>query len=54
MVSARAGYEEMFPGDCGKWKMEAFKDISSKYENDVLIDVNSDIYQFDLFRRFEY
>ena len=29
----------MFPGDCGKWKIEAFKDIRSKYENDVFTNL---------------
>lgn len=37
VVSARAGYEEQFPGECGKWKIEAFKDISAKYDNEVRI-----------------
>lgn len=36
VVSARAGYENLFPGECGKWKIEAFRDISAKYENDVM------------------
>ncbi|CAD8163837.1 unnamed protein product [Paramecium octaurelia] len=39
VISARHGYEEMFPGDCGKWKIEAFKDIRSKYENDVFTNL---------------
>ncbi|CAD8077731.1 unnamed protein product [Paramecium sonneborni] len=39
VISARHGYEDMFPGDCGKWKIEAFKDIRSKYENDVFTNL---------------
>lgn len=39
VISARHGYEELFPGDCGKWKIEAFKGIRSKYENDVFTNL---------------
>ena len=33
MISARAGYEDLFPGDCSKWKVEAFKDIKKKFDD---------------------
>lgn len=54
VVSARAGYEEIFPGECGKWKIEAFKDIRAKYESDVNSKQILDIYKFNLPRRFKY
>jgi len=54
VVSARAGYEEMFPGECGKWKIEAFKDIRAKYESDVYNILIIDIYKSNLSWRFKY
>lgn len=35
VISARAGYEDQFPGECSKWKVEAFKDIKTKFNSDV-------------------
>lgn len=35
VISARAGYEDLFPGDCGKWKIEAFKDIRARFDCEV-------------------
>ncbi len=47
VISARFGYEEMFPGilnifkqiigDCRMWKVEAFKDIKKDFNEDVKI-----------------
>ena len=27
VISARSGFEDIYPGDCYKWKIEAFKSI---------------------------
>lgn len=35
VISARHGYEDSFPGDCSKWKVEAFKDIKKHFDNNV-------------------
>lgn len=37
VISARHGYENAFPGDCIKWKVEAFKDIKKHFECNVKI-----------------
>lgn len=35
VISARSGYENMFPGDSSKWKVEAFLEVKKKYDENV-------------------
>lgn len=35
MISARNNYEELYPGDCHRWKHETFKDITKYLEKNV-------------------
>lgn len=35
VVSARSEYEDVFPGDYYKWKIEAFKDLKKHFDEDV-------------------
>lgn len=35
VISARNGYENMFPGDSSKWKVEAFLEVKKKYDESV-------------------
>jgi len=39
VISARAGYEDLFPGDCSKWKVEAFKDIKKKFDSNLITNI---------------
>lgn len=40
VISARSGYEEIFPGDCHKWKVEAFKNIKkNNYDSNILTNL---------------
>ncbi|KRW98490.1 hypothetical protein PPERSA_03321 [Pseudocohnilembus persalinus] len=39
VISARSGFEEIFPGDCHKWKIEAFKNIKKNYEEQILTNL---------------
>lgn len=36
VISARSEYEDIFPGDYYKWKIEAFKDLKRNYDEDVI------------------
>ncbi len=44
VISARAGYEDLFPGDCSKWKVEAFKDIKKKFDSNVILHISYNKY----------
>jgi hypothetical protein len=37
VISARHGYEDLFPGDCSKWKVEAFKNIKKNFDSNVIV-----------------
>lgn len=37
VISARTEYEDIFPGDYYKWKIEAFKDLKRNYDEDVTL-----------------
>lgn len=35
VISARTEFEDVFPGDYYKWKIEAFKNLKRNYDEDV-------------------
>ncbi|EAR96717.2 kinase, putative (macronuclear) [Tetrahymena thermophila SB210] len=39
VISARSEYEDIFPGDCYKWKIEAFKDLKKNYDEDLITNL---------------
>lgn len=39
MLSARQGYEEQFPGDCHRWKIEAFKNIKKNFDENIITNL---------------
>jgi hypothetical protein len=39
IISARSGYEELFPGDCQRWKLEAFLDIKKEFDRNVITNL---------------
>lgn len=36
VISARTEFEDVFPGDYYKWKIEAFKNLKRNYDEDVM------------------
>jgi hypothetical protein len=38
IISARTAYEDLYPGDAARWKLETFLDISIQMEKHVLFE----------------
>jgi len=38
IISARHGYENIYPNDCRKWKIGAFLEINKYFEKDVKVN----------------
>lgn len=39
ILSARSAYENKFPGDAKRWKMEAFQEIAKSYDKHTLTNI---------------
>lgn len=39
VISARSGYEDMFPGDSHRWKVEAFLDMEHKLDKNIITNL---------------
>jgi len=39
VISARSGYEDQYPGDCHKWKVEAFLDIKKDFSKNLITNL---------------
>jgi hypothetical protein len=39
VISARSAYEDVFPGDCHRWKVETFKDLKKNLDENVILCV---------------
>lgn len=39
IISARSQYSEEFPGDYGRWKIQAFKSILHKLDSNILTNM---------------
>jgi hypothetical protein len=47
-------FGEEYPGDFGRWKIEAFKSILVTIDKYVLLDLYKVIDEFDMYWRFEH
>ena len=54
IISARTIYGEEFPGDYGRWKIEAFKSILKKINTDVQVNECLVTDKYDLYGRLEH
>ncbi|EGR26863.1 protein kinase, putative [Ichthyophthirius multifiliis] len=39
VISARTEFEDVFPGDCLKWKVETFKNLKKFYDEDLITNL---------------